>query len=111
MVLLNLETTPDIKVSGIFKDYFNLLNKQLQYLHNLLQDFKSKWLAMINKDRSFFQYNIRDLVYIISPPTSQLHTSSRKVTIKYVGLLVIYKVIIPHNYLSMTLDGKILRLF
>ena len=29
--------------------------------------------------------------------------------IKYVGPVVIYKVIDPHNYLLMTLDGKILR--
>ena len=28
---------------------------------------------------------------------------------KYVGLIVIYKFIDPHNYLLMTLDGKILR--
>ena len=36
-------------------------------------------------------------------------TASRKVTIKYVGPVVIYKIIDPHNYLLMTLDGKILR--
>ena len=29
-LLLNLETTPDIKVSGTFKDYYELLNRQLQ---------------------------------------------------------------------------------
>ena len=29
--------------------------------------------------------------------------------IKYVGPVVIHKIIDPHNYLSMTLDGKILR--
>ena len=29
--------------------------------------------------------------------------------IKYVGPVVIYKVIDPHNYLRMTLDRKILR--
>ena len=28
--------------------------------------------------------------------------------IKYVGPLVVYKIIDPHNYLLMTLDGKIL---
>ena len=28
-LLLNLETMPDIKVSGTFKDYYNLLNKRL----------------------------------------------------------------------------------
>ena len=77
-VLLALETMPDIKVAGTFKDYYNLLNKRLEYLHKLLQDFKSKRLAMINKDRAFFQYNIGDLVYIISPLTRQLHTASRK---------------------------------
>ena len=40
---------------------------------------------------------------------SPLHTASRKVVIKYVGPVVIYKSIIPHNYLLMTLDSKILR--
>ena len=53
-LLLNLETMPDIKVSGTFKDYYEGLNKRLHYLHKLLQDFKSKRLAMINKDRTFF---------------------------------------------------------
>ena len=64
---------------------------------------------MINKNCIDFQYNSRDLVYIISPLTSLLRTSSRKVTIKYVGPLVIYMIVDPHNYLLMTLDGKILR--
>ena len=52
--------------------------------NELLQDFKLKRLAMINKDRIFFQCNSGDLVYIISPLTSQLRTSSRKVAIKYI---------------------------
>ena len=108
-ILLDLETNPDIKVSGTFKDSYMLLNKRLEYLHKLLQDFKLKRLAMINKDRNFFQYNSRDVVHIISPLTRQLRTSSRKVAIKYIGPLVIYKIINPHNYLLMTLDGKILR--
>ena len=63
---------------------------------------------MINKDRAFFQYKSGDLLYIISLLTSQLHTSSQKVTIKYIGLFVIYKIIDPHNCLLMTLDGRIL---
>ena len=75
----------------------------------MLLDFKSKRLAMINKDGTFFQHSSRDLVYIISPLTSQLHTTSRKVTIIYVGPVVIYKIIDPQNYLLMTLDGKILK--
>ena len=71
-IVPNLETMPDIKVSGSFKEYYNLLNKQLKYLHEMIQNFKSKRLVMINKDRVFFQYNSEDLVYIISPLTSQL---------------------------------------
>ena len=64
---------------------------------------------MIINDRTFFQYNSGDLVFIISPLTGQLYTTSRKVMIKYVGPVVIYKIIDLHNYLLMTLDGKILR--
>ena len=63
---------------------------------------------MINKYHKDFQYTSGDLVYIISSLTSQLRISSRKVTIKYVGPLVVYKIVDPHNYLLMTLDGKIL---
>ena len=106
-VLSYLETNPDIKVPGMFKDHYTLLNKRLQFLPKLLQDFKR--LAKINKDRIFFQYNSGDLVYIISPLTSQLRTSSRKVAIKYIGPLVVYRIIGTHNYLLMILDGKILR--
>ena len=64
---------------------------------------------MINKDRAFFQYKSGDLVYIISPLTSQLCTVPHKVAIKYVGPAVICKIIDTHNYLLMTLDGKVLR--
>ena len=107
--LLNLDSNPDIKVSGTFKKYYDLLNKRIKYLHDILLNFKSRRLAMINKDRAFFQYKSRDLVYIISPLTSQLDTASHKVTIQYVGPVVIYKIIDTHNHLLMTLDGKILR--
>ena len=66
-------------------------------------------LALLNKDWEYFQYNIGDLVYLISPLTSQLRMASRKVMIKYVGPLVVYKIIDLHNYLLMTLDGKLLQ--
>ena len=106
-LFLNLNSNPDIKVSGTFKEYYELLNKRLKYLHGILLNFKSKRLAMRNKDRAFFQY--KSGVYIISPLTSQLCTALCKITIKYVGPVVIYKIIDPHNYLLMTLDDKILR--
>ena len=68
--LQNLESSPDIKVLGPFREYYELLSKRLKYLHDILLNFKSKRLAMINKDRAFFQYKSRDLVYIIFPLTS-----------------------------------------
>ena len=80
----------------------------MRYLQDILQHFKSKCLAMIKNNCKDYQYNSGDVVYIVSPLTSQLRTNSRKVTIKYVEPLVIYKIVDPHNYLLMTLDGKIL---
>ena len=108
-LLLDLEMDPDVKISGMHREYFLQLRKRLEYLHKLLQDFQMKRLALINKDREDFQYNSRDLVYIISPLTSQLRTASRKISIKYVGPLAVYKIVDPHNYLLITLDGKLLR--
>ena len=66
-------------------------------------------LAMINKDRENFQCRGGDLVYIISPLTSQLRTYSWKIAVKYLGPVVVYKIIDPHNYLLMTLDRIILK--
>ena len=68
-----------------------------------------KRLALINKDRGNFQYNSGHLVYIILPLTSQLRAALRKVSIKYVGPLAVYKIVDPHNYLLITLDRKLLR--
>ena len=104
-----MDSNPDIKVSGTFREHNELLNKRIKYVQDILFNFNSKRFAMINKDGAYFQYKGRDLVYIISLLTSQLHTASWKVTIKYVGPVVIYKIIDHHNYLLMTLDGKILR--
>ena len=41
-ILLDLETDPDIKVSGTYKDYHTLLNKRLKYLQDILQQIKYK---------------------------------------------------------------------
>ena len=108
-ILIGIETNPDIKVSGIVKDFHTLLTKRLVYLQKMLQNFKLKYIALLNKNREFFQYNRGDLVYLISPLTSQLRTSSRKLSINYVGLLVIYKIVDPHNYLLMTIEGQLMR--
>ena len=109
IILIDMESNPDIKVSKSFREYYELLNKRIKYLQDVLFNFKSRRLAMINKDREIFQYKGGDLVYIISPVTSQLCTATCKVAIKYVGPLVVYKIIGPLNYLIIMLDRKILR--
>ena len=40
-VLFNLESNPDIKVSKAFKEYYELLNKRIKYLQDILFNFKS----------------------------------------------------------------------
>ena len=94
-LLLNVESNPDIKVSRNFREYYELLNKRIKYLQDILFNFKSQRLAMINKDRENFQYRGGDFIYIISPLTSQLRTVSLKIAIKYVGPVVVYKIIDP----------------
>ena len=74
-IVLHLGTTPDVKVSGSFKEYYELLNKQIKYFQEIIQNFKSKRLVMINKDRMFFQYNSGDLVYKISPLNKSIMNS------------------------------------
>ena len=107
-LLLNVNSNPDIKVSKNFKEYYELLNKRIKYLQDILFNFKSWRLAMINKDRGNFQYKGGDLVYIISLLTSQLRTNSWKMAVTYVGPVIVYKIVDPHNLL-MTLDGIILK--
>ena len=108
-ILINIKTNPDIKIPGTLNDYHTLLTKRLDYLQKMLQNFKMKWLAILNKDREYFQYNSGDLVYLISPLTSKLRTSSRKFGVNYVGPLVVYKIVDPHNYLHMTIDRQLMR--
>ena len=56
----------------------------------------------------FEKNNNNDLIYIILPFTVQLRTSFSKVAIKYIGPLLVFKMIDPHNFLLMMLDSKIL---
>ena len=108
-LLLKIETNPDIKVSRNFREYYDLLNKRIKYLQDMLFNFRSWRLAMVDENRENFQYRGEDLVYIISPLTSQLRTNSQKIAVKYVDPVVVYKIIDPHNYLLMALDGIILK--
>ena len=71
-MLLELETDPNIKVAVTYKEYYKTIEQRLKYLQKVLLDFKMRCLAWLNKDQEYFQYNSGDLVYLISPLTSQL---------------------------------------
>ena len=66
-ILLDFKTDPDKKISGTYTECYKLLEKRMKYLQDILQQFKSRCLAMINKNCKDFQYNSRDLVYFIFP--------------------------------------------
>ena len=108
-LLINVETNLGIKIAGTFKAYHTLLTERLDYLQKMLQNFKMKHLALLNKDREYVQYSSGDLVYLISLLTSQLQTALRKFGVNYVGPLVIYKIVDPHNYLLMDIEGQLMR--
>ena len=44
-LLLNTESNPDIKVSRNFKEYYELLNKRIKYLQDILFNFKSQKIS------------------------------------------------------------------
>ena len=79
-----------LKSQEHLKNILNCWIRVLKYLHDILFNFKSKRLAMINKDRTFFQYEGGDLDYIISPLTSQLHTASMECP-KFSSIKVTYE--------------------
>ena len=60
-ILINIEMDPDIKVSGTYEDYHTLLTKMLDYLQNMLQNFKMKCRALLNKDREYFNITVEIL--------------------------------------------------
>ena len=54
MLLLDLETDLDIKVSVSYKEYYERLEQRLKYLQKVLLDFKMRQLALLNKGREYF---------------------------------------------------------
>ena len=53
-ILIDVESNPDVKVSKSFREYYEFLNKRIKYLQDILFNFKSRRLAMINKNRGIF---------------------------------------------------------
>ena len=52
--LLNLDSTPDIKVSGSFREYYEVLNKRLKHLHNFLLNFQIQEVSYDKQRKGIF---------------------------------------------------------
>ena len=61
----------------------------------------------MNKGKVAHGYTVGQLVYLYLPGGAIMQTSSRKITCKFIGPLVIYKAVSPNQFLLMSLIGEI----
>ena len=102
-----LELRVDTVVSGTFTDYYEKLKKNLKYMGERLQKFRSQRLDMLNRNRQCHAFEIGQIVYMYQAKGSMVQTGSRKIAYFFVGPLVIYKAVGPNQFLLMCLDGQI----
>ena len=108
MTLLHeLEIKVDTIVSGTFKDYYEKLKKNLQYMGERLQKFRSQRLDLLNKDREYQAFEVGQIVYMFQARDSVVETGSRKIRCNYIGPLVIFKAVGLNQFLPMSLDGLV----
>ena len=62
-----LELKVDTVVSGTFTDYYEKLKKNLKYMGERLQKFRSQRLDMLNRNRQYNAFEIAQIVYIYVP--------------------------------------------
>ena len=102
-----LEIKVDTVVSGTFKEYYEKLKKNLQYMGERLQKFRSQRLDLLNKDREYQAFEVGQIVYMFQARGSVVETGSRKIRCNYIGPLIILKAVGPNQFLLMSLDGLI----
>ena len=83
------------------------LKKNLQYMGERLQKFRSQRLDLLNKDREYQAFEVGQIVYMFQARGSVVETGSRKIRCNYIGPLVIFKAVGPNQFLLMSLDGLI----
>ena len=94
-----LEIKRDTVVSGTFRDYYEKLKKNLQYMGERLQKFRSQRLDLLNK------WEVGQIVYMYQARGSIVETNSRKIRCNYVGPSIIFKAVGPNQFLLMSLDN------
>ena len=100
---MTLSRELDIKVdtvaNGTFKDYYEKLKKNLQYMGEKLQRFRSQRLDLLNKDREYQAFEVGQIEFLYQARGSIVETGSRKIKCNYIGPLTIFKAVGPnHSY-------------
>ena len=91
-----LELKVDTVVSRTFTDYYEKLKKNLKYMGERLQKFRSQRQDMLNRNRQCHAFEIGQIVYMYQARGSMVQTGSRKIGCFFVGPLVIYKAVGPN---------------
>ena len=102
-----LEIKPEVVVSGTFQTYYERLKKNLKYLAERLQKFRSARIDLLNKNRQYHAFEVGQIVYMYQARGSIIQTGSRKINCHFLGPLVVYKVTGPNQFLLMSLLGQI----
>ena len=107
MISHELEIRPDVVVSRTFTEYYEWLKKNLKYMRDRLQKFRSERTDLLNKNKEYHTYEVGQIVYMYQAKGSIVQTGSWKIACSFVGPLEIYKSIGPNQFLLMSLAGQI----
>ena len=83
----DLEIKPNVVVSGTFTDYYERLKKNLKYMRDRLQKFRSDRTDLMNKNKVYHAYEVGQIVYMYQAKGSVIQTGSRKIACYFVGTL------------------------
>ena len=102
-----IEIEPSVPLTGTFTQYFDKVKMKVKYLRDRLHKFRDVRHDLRNSDKQPHSFSEGQIVYLYHPKGAALQTGTRKIANKYVGPLVIYKVVSPTQFILMSLDGKI----
>ena len=68
----------DTVVSGTFTEYYEKLKRNLKYMGERLQKFRSQRLDMLNRNRQCHAFEIGQIVYMYQARGSMVQTGSKK---------------------------------
>ena len=73
-----LELKVDMVVSGTFTDYYEKLKKNLKYMEERLQKFRSQRLDMLNRNKQQHAFEIGQIVYMYQARGSKYGTDRQQ---------------------------------